>query len=131
MSIHRRAAHRLYDGTANAAAHGARWAARNPITATCAGVIGAVAVPDLIHREPLAGVALAAGWAWTAWRTTTPPTPTPTDTPTAPTSDDRSGEGQQPAAGEGMSIIKTVRGTARTHPHPDQPNKTLMRWDKP
>ena len=130
LNPHRRAAQRLYDGTTWTATRAARWAARNKTTATLTAVAAGVAVPDAIHRDPRLAAGIAAAWAWTAWRATPPPDHNPNPSPEPVTSGDSGQEEQPTPVGEGMTIIKTVRGTATTHPHPDQPHKTLIRWDK-
>lgn len=131
LTAHRRAAQRLTTGGATLTRRAAQWAARNRLTAAATLTIGAPTALNALHRTPELAAAAAAGWLWAAWRATPPPDHIPTDTPTAPTSDDRGQKGQHPPAGEGLSIIKTVNGTARTYADPNRPDHTEIRWDKP
>src|SRR5690242_9889481 len=119
MTIARKVARRLYDGTGNAAAHAAHWARNNPGTAALAALAGGSGLPAAIHNDPRIAAAIAAGWAWTAWRTTTRPQPNPSRNDKPPTSDDSGGEGK-PERGRVADItdIKTASGTARRRPHP-------------
>jgi hypothetical protein len=132
MTIARKVARRLYDGTGNAAAHAAHWARNNKGTAALAALAGGSGLPTAIHNDPRIAAAIAAGWTWTAWRTTTRPSPDPSRDDKPPTSDD-SGQKGQPESGGVADItdIKTVSGTARRRPHPTQPNRTIIEWDKP
>src|SRR5690242_21141931 len=99
MTIARKVARRLYDGTGNAAAHAAHWARNNPGTAALAALAGGSGLPAAIHNDPRIAAAIAAGWAWTAWRTTTRPQPNPSRNDKPPTSDDSGGEGKPESGG--------------------------------
>ena len=131
MTLHRRVARRLYDGTGNAAAHAAHWARNNPGTAALAALAGGSGLPAAIHNDPRIAAAIAAGWTWVAWRTTTRPQPNPTPNGKPPTSDDSGGEGRPGGGGEWMSIIKTVSGTCRATDDPTTPGYTRIEWDTP
>src|SRR5690242_21683506 len=132
MTIARKVARRLYDGTGNAAAHAAHWARNNPGTAALAALAGGSGLPAAIHHDPRIAAAIAAGWAWTAWRSTTRPRPNPSRNDKPPASDDSGGEGKPGSGGVAdITDIKTVSGTARRRPDPTQPIRTIIEWDKP
>lgn len=123
MTPHQRAAQRLYDGTTTLLRQAAQWAATHKRAAAISAALTAPAAPHLLNAPGTLYTATAAAWCWAAWNTTPPATPT------APTSDNKTEEGLPPGGGAGMSIIKTVNGTATTHPHPTQPNRTLITWE--
>jgi hypothetical protein len=102
----RAAAQRLCEGSTTLCRRGAAWAAAQ------AAAIG---------RDPRILAYATAAWTWAAWRRPTPPHK-------PPTSDDSSEKGHPGGGGEGMSIIKTVNGTAVRRPHPDHPNRTIIEW---
>jgi hypothetical protein len=120
----RAAAQRRCEGRTTQCPRGAAWAAAHRVTATAVALAGTPAAAAAIHRDPRMLAYATAAWTWAAWRRPTPPHK-------PPTSDDSGKKGNRAPVGEGMSIIKTVNGTAVSRPHPTDPDRTVITWETP
>ncbi|GAA2838449.1 hypothetical protein RMN57_13140 [Kitasatospora sp. CM 4170] len=123
MTIQRRAAGRLYDGSAEVARRLGRRAADANLWVKLGGGLvlwkGAPGLLDAAHQQPLLPVAAAGAWCWAAWRAGKPPdTATETSAEDAPEAAGDSPEtGEEPAA-KPEQAAEFLTMLHRLMPHP-------------
>ncbi|MCG6499446.1 hypothetical protein [Kitasatospora sp. A2-31] len=117
MTIQRRAAGRLYDGSVLVARRLRRRAADANLWAKAGGGLvlwkGAPVLLDAAHQQPLLPAAAAGAWCWAAWRAGKPPDPAAT-----PPAEDTRGAaevGPETAEGPAVESAKTAEFLALLH----------------
>ena len=124
MTIQRRAAKRLWDGSGIVARNLTRRAVALSWPAKIGGAViawkGAPAVLEQAHQQPYLMPVTGAAWCYAAYVATAvskidkpSPGPDPTDTPTALTSNGSGQEGPATVVGEGFTIIDDPDNPAR------------------